>query len=140
VAAEQRLRWARAVCRLTQASRLMGRPRSLQEAELRLVIIDAQSDPNELCLGLYQSNEDSSLEVLPAQPLVDLLLNFEKRHHTPSKILSKFGNGIGDVFMQPYNVKVWAHDPFVMNANPNPGRRCAHRSAESTGGSGAPDR
>lgn len=31
-------------------------------------------------------------------------------------ILSKFGNGIADVFLFPYNFKVWAHEPSVMNA------------------------
>jgi protoporphyrinogen oxidase len=31
-------------------------------------------------------------------------------------ILSKFGAGIADVFMLPYNFKVWAHEPALMNA------------------------
>jgi len=31
-------------------------------------------------------------------------------------ILSKFGAGIADVFMLPYNFKVWAHEPAIMNA------------------------
>jgi protoporphyrinogen oxidase len=31
-------------------------------------------------------------------------------------ILSKFGVGIADVFMLPYNFKVWAHEPALMNA------------------------
>ena len=38
------------------------------------------------------------------------------RPHFKDWILSKFGNGIADVFMLPYNFKVWAHDPSVMNA------------------------
>jgi protoporphyrinogen oxidase len=32
-------------------------------------------------------------------------------------ILSRFGTGIADVFMLPYNLKVWAHDPAAMNAS-----------------------
>lgn len=32
-------------------------------------------------------------------------------------ILAKFGRGIADVFMLPYNSKVWAHDPHVLNAD-----------------------
>jgi len=31
-------------------------------------------------------------------------------------ILANFGTGIADIFMLPYNLKVWAHEPSVMNA------------------------
>ncbi len=31
-------------------------------------------------------------------------------------ILSKFGAGVADVFLFPYNFKVWAHEPAAMNA------------------------
>lgn len=52
------------------------------------------------------------------QGLVDLATQFPKRvpHTFEDWILSKFGNGIADVFLRPYNLKVWAHDPSVMNA------------------------
>jgi len=52
------------------------------------------------------------------QGLVDIAT--QSQQQTPSTfrdwILSKFGNGIADVFLLPYNFKVWAHDPSVMNA------------------------
>jgi protoporphyrinogen oxidase len=52
------------------------------------------------------------------QGLVDIAA--QSQQQTPSTfrdwILSKFGNGIADVFLFPYNFKVWAHDPSVMNA------------------------
>ena len=52
------------------------------------------------------------------QGLVDLVTQFPKQVPQTFKdwILSKFGNGIADIFMLPYNFKVWAHDPSVMNA------------------------
>jgi protoporphyrinogen oxidase len=52
------------------------------------------------------------------QGLVELTSKFPKKmpHTFEDWILSKFGNGIADVFLLPYNLKVWAHDPSVMNA------------------------
>ena len=52
------------------------------------------------------------------QGLVDLVT--QKPGKTPHTfedwILSKFGEGIADVFLRPYNLKVWAHPPALMNA------------------------
>ncbi len=52
------------------------------------------------------------------QGLVDLATQVPKKmpHTFEDWILSKFGNGIADVFLRPYNLKVWAHDPSLMNA------------------------
>jgi protoporphyrinogen oxidase len=50
--------------------------------------------------------------------LVNLATQFPKKvpHTFEDWILSKFGNGIADVFLRPYNQKVWAHEPSAMNA------------------------
>jgi protoporphyrinogen oxidase len=52
------------------------------------------------------------------QGLVDIVTPFPKElpYTFRDWILSNFGNGIADVFMLPYNLKVWAHDPSAMNA------------------------
>lgn len=52
------------------------------------------------------------------QGLVDIVTQFPKPVPATFRdwILSKFGQGIADIFMLPYNFKVWAHDPSVMNA------------------------
>jgi protoporphyrinogen oxidase len=52
------------------------------------------------------------------QGLVDIVNQVPKQTAVTFRdwILSKFGNGIADVFMLPYNFKVWAHDPSLMNA------------------------
>lgn len=52
------------------------------------------------------------------QGLVDIATRFPKEmpHTFKDWILSKFGSGIADVFMFPYNFKVWAHEPSAMNA------------------------
>ena len=52
------------------------------------------------------------------QGLVDIATQFPKQVPNTFKdwILSTFGAGIADVFMLPYNFKVWAHDPSLMNA------------------------
>jgi protoporphyrinogen oxidase len=53
------------------------------------------------------------------QGLVDIAIQFPRKvpHTFRDWILSQFGNGIADVFMLPYNLKVWAHDPSLMNAS-----------------------
>ena len=52
------------------------------------------------------------------QGLVDIITQFPKPVPDTFRdwILAKFGQGIADIFMLPYNRKVWAHDPSVMNA------------------------
>jgi protoporphyrinogen oxidase len=52
------------------------------------------------------------------QGLVDIVTQFPKKVPDTFKdwILSNFGHGISDIFMLPYNFKVWAHDPSLMNA------------------------
>jgi protoporphyrinogen oxidase len=52
------------------------------------------------------------------QGLVDIVTQFPKQVPNTFRdwILSKFGEGIAEAFMIPYNLKVWAHDPSVMNA------------------------
>jgi len=52
------------------------------------------------------------------QGLVDILTLFPKQVPKTFRdwILSSCGQGIADIFMFPYNIKVWAHDPSLMNA------------------------
>lgn len=52
------------------------------------------------------------------QGLVDIVTQQPKESPNTFKdwILSRFGGGIADVFLLPYNFKVWAHDPSLMNA------------------------
>jgi protoporphyrinogen oxidase len=52
------------------------------------------------------------------QGLVDVVTLFPKQVPQTFRdwILSTCGRGIADVFMLPYNFKVWAHDPSIMNA------------------------
>jgi protoporphyrinogen oxidase len=52
------------------------------------------------------------------QGLVDIVTLFPKQVPLTFRdwILSRCGQGIADVFMLPYNLKVWAHDPSLMNA------------------------
>jgi protoporphyrinogen oxidase len=68
----------------------------------------------------------SNLHRLPAddlnrclQGLVDIATQPPRQapHTFRDWIQSQFGNGLADVFMMPYNFKVWAHDPAVMNAS-----------------------
>ena len=68
----------------------------------------------------------NNLHRLPARDLyrcldglVDIITQSPRQ--TPANfrewILSTYGQGIADIFMLPYNLKVWAHDPSVMNAS-----------------------
>jgi protoporphyrinogen oxidase len=52
------------------------------------------------------------------QGLVDIVTQFPKPVPDTFRdwIFANFGEGIADIFMLPYNLKVWAHDPSVMNA------------------------
>lgn len=49
--------------------------------------------------------------------LVGLLRNAaSKPNNFKEWILASFGPGLADIFMLPYNFKVWAHDPSMLNA------------------------
>jgi len=52
------------------------------------------------------------------QGLLDIAVTPREQapHSFKDWILSKFGAGIADTFMFPYNFKVWAHEPAIMNA------------------------
>ena len=77
------------------------------------MIVSFRTRSRTICIGCRQHDLDRCL-----QGLVDIVTQFPKQVPETFRdwILSKFGQGIADIFMLPYNLKVWAHDPSIMNA------------------------